>query len=148
MWKVGIIPDKLILIEFRTAGASLQLDTLNQWGAAFPEQLPEDILLALLLAQHAPGDDLADAGGRQIDPVPETVLWFRQVDAVGCEVVVNLVQVLAGRNDDPYWPRDLPGLQPLKAFLGKPLDYREQVFEALVKLAHFVEDESEGLSVT
>jgi hypothetical protein len=76
MRKVRIKPDKAIFVELRTAGRPLQLDTLIQRGAAVLEHLPEDRLLALLLAQHTAGGDLADTGGRQIDLVLEKILKF------------------------------------------------------------------------
>src|ERR1700683_3307180 len=101
MWKVGIKLDKLIFVELGRPGASLQLHILNQRRTLFPEQMPENKLLALLLAQHAAGGDLADSGGRKVDLVFETALYFRRVDAVGCDAVADLLQPLLSRNDDP-----------------------------------------------
>src|ERR1700677_341112 len=100
MRKIRIKPDKLIFVELRAAGALFELDILHQRRTTLPEQLPEDTLLALLLAQHTAGGGLADAGGRQVDQVFERVLRIRQVDAATGEAVVDLWQSFLGRNDD------------------------------------------------
>jgi hypothetical protein len=96
--------------------------------------------------------DLANDGARQIDPELETVRQFMMGDAAGRQAVIDVLQIFLGRDDDPSWARNLPGLEPRKALLAKLLDDGAQIFEALaVKrgiLAHFVDYESEALPVT
>ena len=53
MREIRVKLDKLIFVKFRKPVTLLQLDILNQRGAAVPEELPEDRLLALLFAKHS-----------------------------------------------------------------------------------------------